>query len=201
MPELIDRFNWVAKPYLELFAPSTCIEQSRILVEVLPQFGAKVQAMQCTLTVDCPALKLMYVAGASAADRARGKAICHNFLEGGSDPHADQIHVAVAAEIAGQPYLVDPTFSQASMPDRGLLIPRGVLAVGPLSAMPAPGKQIDAGLALDDGKRVDATWFITDSRAFERTPAWEPSHLWRLIHRIVREMKWAVSVEARRKTG
>lgn len=202
MPELIDRFNWVARPYLGLFAPATCIEQSRILVEVLPEFGAKAEALECSLKVDCPALRLVYIAGATAQDRARGKAKVDDWIDLGTrGDDADQIHVAVAAEIAGQFFLLDPTFSQASMPDRGLTIPRHVLAVGPLSQRPAPGTMIDAGLVLDGGTHIKASWIMRESRDFERTPAWEPSHLWPLIHRLVREMNWAACVEGRRKAG
>lgn len=201
MPELVDRFNWVAQPYLKRFPLASCIEQSRILVEVLPEFGAKVEAIEATMIVRCGPLNLAYISGADPEERARGKAIAGTFLDRTTPEGEGYGHVVVAAEIAGRPYLLDPTMSQASMPDRDFLIPRGVLAIGPLSQRPAPDCQIEAGFVLDDGKEVTTTWNIKETRNFERTQAWEPSHLWSLIHHIIREMEWAASVETRRKTG
>ena len=201
MPELIDRFNRVARPYLQLFVPATCIEQSRILVEVLPEFGARTEAVATSMMVKCPELNLAYVAGADAEERARGKQLAGEWEDRTTPTGEGYGHVVVAAEIAGQSYLIDATMAQASMPDRGMCIPRFVIAIGPLLQHPGPGSQIDAGLLLDGGRSIDATWVVKDTRNFERTPGWEPSHLWPLIHRIVREMKWAASVDRRRKAG
>jgi len=82
-----------------------------------------------------------------------------------------------------------------------LNIPRTVLPIGPLSQWPKPGCEIVAGLDLDDGKKIDVTWRIRDTRMFEKTEAWEPSHLWNIIGRIVREMKWAATVADRIAKG
>jgi hypothetical protein len=54
---------------------------------------------------------------------------------------------------------------------------------------------IEAGLILNSGINLDVQWTLTGRRDFESTEAWEPSHLWPLIHRIRREMKWAEIVE------
>lgn len=194
MPELIDRFNAVASPYLDLFPAATCIEQSRILIEVLCELGICAEPIETAMKVHCPELNLAYVAGADAEERERGKAVAGEWIDRTTPAHEGYGHLVVAALVNGENFLLDPTMAQASMPEPGMAIPRGVLPIGPLSQWPAPGSQIDAGLDLADGKRIAVTWLIRDTRKFESTPAWEPSHLWPIIHVIVREMKWAAIV-------
>ena len=40
MPAVIDRFAWVARYYLDLLPPATCIEQTRIVMECLTMRAA-----------------------------------------------------------------------------------------------------------------------------------------------------------------
>jgi hypothetical protein len=201
MSELIVRFNAVARPYLNLFPAATCIEQSRILVEVLHALDVESQAIETAMKVHCPELNLAYVTGADAEERARGKAKAGEWVDRTTPEAEGYGHVVVAAVLDGDKFLIEPTLAQASMPDRGLNIPRAVIPIGPLSQWPEPGCQIEAGFDLDDGKKIDVTWLIRDTRMFESTPAWEPSHLWPLIGRIVREMRWAATVADRIAKG
>jgi len=205
MPELIDRFNAVAGPYLCYFPAASCIEQSRILVEVLQALDVKKsEAIETAMKVHCDQLNLAYVTGVDAEERARGKAAAGNWVDRTSpdrEPGKDCGHVVVAAAIDGDNFLIDPTLGQASIPDRGLIIPRCVMPIGPLDAWPEPGCEITAGMDLADGKQIEVTWQVRDTRRFESTEAWEPSHLWALIGRLVREMKWAATVAERIARG
>jgi hypothetical protein len=201
IPELIDRFNAVAGPYLEFFPAASCIEQSRILVEVLHALDVKAEAVGTAMTVLCPALNVAYLTGVNAEERARGKAIAGEWIDrpaSNGTAGEDCGHVVVLALIDDDNFLVDPTIGQASMPERGVVIPRLAMPIGPLAVWPGPGCELVAGLDLDDGKSVEVTWQLRETRAFESTPAWEPSHLWPLIGRLVREMNWEAAVAARR---
>ena len=203
IPELIDRFNAVAGPYLCYFPAASCIEQSRILVEVLQALDVKAEAVGTAMTVLCPALNVAYVTGVTAEERARGKAAAGEWVDRPSrDGKAgeDCGHVVVVAVIDCEHFLIDPTIGQASMPERGVVIPRYAMPIGPLSQRPEPGCELVAGLDLGDGKSIEVTWLLREARTFEATPAWEPSHLWPLIGRVVREMKWAATVAARRRS-
>jgi hypothetical protein len=200
-PELIGRFNTVAGPYLSYFPAASCIEQSRILLEVLRALDVRSEAIETAMKVHCRELNLAYVTGADAEGRARGKAAAGFWIDRTTPEAEGYGHVVVAAAIDGGTFLIDPTIGQASIPDRGLIIPRVVMPVGPLEQWPTPGCEITAGMDLDDGKLIEVTWLIRDTRHFESTEAWEPSHLWALIGRLVREMKWATTVEERIARG
>jgi hypothetical protein len=86
---------------------------------------------------------------------------------------------------------------QASVPEQGLRIEPAVLSAGPLKRAFEPGTVLEAGLALDSGLNIMARWHATGTELYKATPAWEPSHLWNLIHRIQREMRRAESVDRR----
>ena len=199
--ELIDRFNRVAQPYLQVFKPNTCIEQTRILAECLREFGVPVEPIETTLFVHCPKLNLAYVSGATAEERARGKAVAGCWIDCTTTEGEGYGHVLAVAEIGSQFYLIDPTLAQASQPNHGPVIPVCCVQIGPVARRPEPCCQIEAGFELNDGNEIAVLWRLNGTRRFEQTPAWEPSHLWPLIHRIVREMKWAATVETRRKAG
>ena len=204
MAELLDRLSAVARPYLDIFPAATCIEQSRIVVEVLKRLDvANARAIETTLSVHCPELKFLYLAGATAEDRARGKRAVggNNWIDHTTPEHEGHGHVVVLAYVEEGRYLIDATLAQASAPDRGMTIPRCVIPVGPLCEWPETGGQIVAGFDMEDGKKVEITWTFRDTRMFESTEAWEPSHLWNIINRIAREMKWAAVGERTKVNG
>jgi hypothetical protein len=89
---------------------------------------------------------------------------------------------------------------QASVPEQGLRIEPAVLSAGPLNKAFEPGTVLEAGLVLDSGIPIMARWHATGTELYKATPAWEPSHLCRLIHRIQREMRWAAGTDAKRRS-
>ncbi len=193
MKELIDRFLMCWKPFASLFPANSCIEQTRILYECLHE-DVLVNPVETRLVVRCGDLSLAYMAGSTAAEREQ--ALANKPAGEVIDMHRpgspDMGHVVA---IVGGAWLVDLTLSQASMPERGLTIERQGIAAGPLAWTPDAGSVIEAGLVLNSGFNIDVQWMLTGRRDFEQTPAWEPSHLWPLIHRLRREMKWAEVVD------
>lgn len=189
MKALIDRFlpHWMR--FQHLFPAISCIEQTRILYECLRD-QVPVKPVETRLIVRCDELSLAYIGGSTAAQRA--ETFRHKPADEIVDRHtpgaADVGHVVA---IVGGAWLVDLTLAQAAMPEKGLAIERQGLAVGPLPTSPEEGSQIEAGVILNSGIELKIEWTLTGRRDFERTEAWEPSHLWPLIHRIRREMKWA----------
>lgn len=193
MKDVIDRFLWCWHGYAELFPANSCIEATRIFLECMPE-EARVETVETRLVVLCDQLKLAYVGGSTEAERAQ--AFANKPADEIIDMHTpgrDDVGHVVA--IVDGLWLVDLTVSQAAMPEKGLVIERTGLAVGPLPQPPEEGTEIVAGVTLDTGLNLDITWTLTGRRDFERTEAWEPSHLWPLIHRIRREILWTQAVE------
>lgn len=188
MPELIARFDRVARKYLDCFAPNTCFEQVRILIECLRAFRVAADPVSCGLVVECREFDLAYVSGLTPELMAQAKATSKLWTDL-AHPNGHQYGYLVAdADLGGNHYLLDLTLFQAN--HRGLRIPRETVAV-PVGRRINPGMDISAGMRLDNGTELNVRWIVSDSRAFEEVPGWEPSHLWPLIHRIVREMKAA----------
>ncbi len=199
MKDTIDNFCWNAEPYLTgIRSVSTCIEQCRLLLECLRRFGVEVQVVQSILIVECKALRLAYISGGGATERAL--CVRKGRIEQATSEHEGRGHVIAFVRESGRLYIIDPSISQASMPDYGMVIPDELFVHGPLKTSPQVGSEIFAGLTLAGGLALEARWIITASRAFESTPAWEPSHLRPLINSIVREMR-ATDRKVKRKRG
>src|SRR5215472_12447666 len=133
MPAVIDRFARVARYYLDLLPPATCIEQTRIVMECLTDAGCEVRPVECILEVLCPELNLGYLAGAGPGVIARARAAgCHitppTWNHSGGNPRTAHL-VAFVVEPGAGSYVVETTMHQASVPEQGLRIEPAVLSI------------------------------------------------------------------------
>jgi len=185
--EVLDLFERQARPWLNVFEKNTCIEQTRVLIECLKAFGVRARPVGAKLHVVCPARGMQFVTGIAAEEAARGKKIAKSWIE--RKPPDNKHHVVALVE---DHILVDLTVAQASSPESNFLIePRMLAAPSPEPIVIAPDShwRIKANAALDDGTKFTIEWILTADEDWLDTLAWEPSHLWPLIHRIVHEMR------------
>lgn len=132
---------------------------------------------------------------ASPEDRARGKDAAKEWVDTTAKGYDG--HVVAVVDDGTEAFIVDSTLAQATRPDRGLVIPACIMKVGPCPRRAEPGCQLEASFLLDDDTDLKVTYVFKETRDFESAPGWEPSHLWPIIHRIVREMRWAQTIERR----
>ena len=194
----LDAFEAAARPYLEPFPLATCIEQTRILRDCLAHFGVTLTPVSTTLQVTCHDLDLTFLAGLSDEQRTHVQATAHNFVRRSTSDGSEGYNGHVVGVIDGE-FLVDPTLSQASAPDRGLVIPREFVRLPLGGRRITPGKTIlDVTFRLDNvflpfntepGLSIEVKWITRTDTSFTGHPAWEPSHLKPLINRIILDMQ------------
>ena len=189
---LLDLYETCARPWLnQIFKPNTCIEQTRVLLEVIQRFGVRAEAVGTKLIVKCEAREYCFISGLDADELHSAMNTAKRFILHGNDHDATLNRRHVCA-LVDQRFLADSTLHQASSEQFGVKIPAAITVIGPL-AFPsdhrATGSDVTAEYALDDGARLAARWITTPDRDWLDDPAWEPSHLWRLIDRIERDMR------------
>jgi hypothetical protein len=184
--EVLEHYERIARPWLnQIFKPQTCIEQTRLLIEVLARWGINAWAMGAVLTVTYPAAKYIYISGCTKqqGDQIRGSTADYRERPSSDGTVYDLPHVVAIVENS---ILVDMTIAQASFADKDLVIDPVALVVAlPRPVYPAsllPDLTIAGELA--GGTEFEARWVGVADRSFERYPAWDPSHLLPLIDRI-----------------
>ena len=186
---LLNLYTQVARPYLDVFPPATCIEQTRVLVEVLRRFNISADGLGVKLVVTYPAGDYQFVSGLDTEDRERGRAVAKAWLER-PNSNGEVIGGRHVVALVERLWMIDSTLHQASQPSFGLSIPADVYTI-PFDAPLADDHWpvIDAKYTLDEGDEFSVQWIATPTREWEKSDAWEPSHLWPAIDRIEAEMR------------
>jgi hypothetical protein len=185
--QALDRFERHARPWLNYLPLNSCIEQARILIECLKPFDIPARAVGAKLHVRCDAKGCLFVAGIDQRDYDRGHAIVPNWIE--RSPFTGALHVMTLVE---ERILVELTLAQVSAPEFGLDIERCMLKIpskDPFVISQTNHPRVEAELILDDGTPINAIWDLIPGEDWTDTPAWEPSHLWPMIHRIIHDMR------------
>ena len=190
--KILAAYRAIARPFIDrIFEPSTCIEQSRVLIEVLKRFGIAAEPISTKMVVTCTAKDYQFVTGLDPEEEERGKQICKSFVQKHQNNPIprDWIvrHVVVLVE---RRFWVDSTLYQASTPRFNFDLDPDVIVL-PLGE-PLPPEylpDLEAGYVADDGTEFTVRWIAVNDFAWQRDDGWEPSHLWPLIDRIERDMR------------
>lgn len=189
LPALIEHYQAAFRPFVDLFPVNSCIEQTRMLKECLGSFGVEVVAQDTVFKAELPRLKACFVCGLEKQERERASRGALNWRDEVTEETAGVGHVVGIARRGGEQFLVDPTVSQAERMAEGLRIERDILTAQ-LPEFPAQGSIIEMSIITGGDEILDVSWWFSGRRMFEATPAWEPSHLWRVIARIKARIQW-----------
>lgn len=185
----------VARPVLDkCFKPSTCIEQSRVLIEVLARFNIEAEALGTKLLVACKEKQYQFLSGLDDEELQRAKLKASSY-EVRADSFSSEWgrHVVV---IVDKMILVDSTLAQASSQEHGFHLNADLYTVQFPHVLPedeVPDLEIEC--SGDDGTKFSVRWVGTDDSDWEQTEAWEPSHLWPLIDLIEMKMRRRLQVQ------
>ena len=190
---LIHAFAMVARPViLEYFPPRSCITSTRIAIECLKAFGIEARPVPCEFYLHIPSLKLLYMSGVSAEDKARHRATANELIElktvDGSEGWPG--HLVAVADL----FWIDASFDQAFFAFREA----GKLDVGAepsqinvLELPNTPGPEFDLSERgeTEDGHEVKIRYLSTGNDSFLKCQAWDTDDLQIPIFRIIRRMK------------
>ena len=189
LEHLLALYEASAREWLDrAFTPRTCIEQTRVLVEVMKRFGIAGDGLGVKLIVKGE--EHCYLSGLDAAELEQAKRTARSFA-GAPDPNgrADRHVVALLTAPDGSRYVVDSTLHQAEQ-DAPWRIPAQLWAL-PLEADTRPQhcSIIAEFVDPENNQRLTVEWHGTPDREWESAPGWEPSHLWELINAIEHRMR------------
>jgi hypothetical protein len=194
---LLGLYEAVARRYLNYLEPNTCVEQTRILIEVLRKFGVEAEAFGVVLVVKCPSKGFQFVAGMDEKEAAEGrKKVTASWIEKTNSDGLTYPGRHVVA-LVNRSILVDATVSQASNTEFDFHLDRQILVV-PFPKPLLPGRHVDALIqaATEDGCQFTIEYLSRPERDWEKDDGWEPSHLWKLIDRIAEEMLQRIAEDA-----
>jgi len=190
--KLLDLYEQTARALLNrLFKPDTCIEQTRVLLEVMRRFDVRADALGCKLHVVCDAKQFQFITGVDREEIERGRSIAKRFIERKAAREDQEQYKRHVVALLDDRFIVDSTMHQASSTEFGVIIAPVIVTLGPLAPRSAPDScwDMEAVCTLDDGLELKARWITTTDRDWLDAPGWEPSHLWPLIDRIERDMR------------
>ena len=184
----LDLFEEVARKYLAAFDRNTCIEQTRILIEVLRRFDIQAEPLATKLHLLCKDKDFQYFMSGDERDRQNAMKLARGFIQRRNDA-GDVLGYHTVALVERRVF-VDLTLAQCESPEFGFQLDPQMLVV----PFPHPLKEgclADIGCSgvSSNGVPFDVRWISVPDRGWERTEAWEPSHLWPLIGLIVQEMR------------
>lgn len=178
--EIVQCYAETARPViLQFFPRNSCVASCRITMEVLRRFGIRGQVVPVSMIVEAKAFELAFVTGGvDLKNRAHEVRSSRNGWEG---------HCIV---IAGG-YLIDPSFDQCDMSDRGVAVPLYIL-VSPFASRIKPRSfQAELKLVTDSGVTLDVRYVPLSDWSFLGAPAWETDHIEPAIRMITEKMRRA----------
>jgi hypothetical protein len=180
--DIVRRYASVARPViLEFFPPNSCIAASRITIEVLRRFGIKAQAVPVSMVVQSKSRDLAFVSGLDMKGRA------HQIR-----PASKNAWNGHCIAIAGG-HLIDASFDQCDMADRGVHIPPYILTVRIGDKVRLNSFHAVLEMITDDGEALEVQYFPLNDWSFLQSPAWETDHLQPAIQLICARMSEPVS--------
>lgn len=185
----LELFESVARPALNEFSRNTCIEQSRILIEVLARFGIAAEPLATKYHVVCAQCECQFFSSGDPVDRKNAQALTKGLRYRHSD-RPDEVFGYHTVVLVERRLVADPTFAQAHMPEFGFHLKPELVVIplpGPLEPDTLP--DIDIEGLNDDNVPFTARWIGVPDNDWEGTPAWEPSHLWGLIDILEAHMR------------
>lgn len=180
---ILDRFEHCARGLLNLLNRNTCIEQTRILVEVLHRFGVAAEPIGTKLHVVCDACQFQFVSGVDERDlaNARGMGLDLHYRPGDAGSHT--------VALVERRWLVDLTVSQAAAEEYGFRLTPELCCIDMRTEIPAGDlPHVKANAVSDNDTPFSIQWIGVPIRDWESTEAWEPSHLWGIIDTIEARM-------------
>lgn len=191
--ELLDLYEQCARPYLDaIFQPATCIEQTRVLLEVMGRFGVEAKSTGVVLLMKCPAKEIQYATGLDAEELWQARRVVKAPITDRANNRGEVCGGRhVVALVDHGKFLVDPTWYQASIPEVDFYLEPEILVV------PVPEPMEDLGtvkmeIMNDDGLSFQLEYYGRPERDWEHDEGWEPSHLMELIGFIERDMRAAL---------
>lgn len=183
--EALELFEQAARPWLDMcFARNTCMEQSRVLVEVLKRFGIAAEPLATKLHVVCAAREFQFFSSGDPADHEKARRLPKGYRRNPSDRPDDEWGYHTVALVERR-ILADMTFAQAESEEFDFRLKPQMVTVPFPSPVP-PGELPDVYVSGESTNGVPFTvrWMGVADRDWEDKPAWEPSHLWKLIDDI-----------------
>jgi hypothetical protein len=181
--ELLEIYERVARPHLDkIFKPTTCTEQTRVLIEVLARFGVEAQPLGVKLCVTYEAGGFQFLSGLDPEERERARTTCRGYVER-PNSEGNIVHGRHVVAVVERHVLVDSTLHQASAPEYGLTLKPMLIVLPFEKRIGGEGLTpcLDARFELDNGEKLDVRWIGTPDRGWVDDDGWEPSHLWPLI--------------------
>ena len=185
----LELFERVARKPLDTLDANTCIEQSRILIEVLRRFGIAAEPLSTKFFLVCKQCEFQFFSSGDPVDHENAKRVAKGYeYRNNHRPDADfGYHIVVLVE---RRLVVDLTTAQASVPDYGFILrPEMVILPLPKRVGEDMLPDIEVEAHNDDGIPFTARWIGVRDESFRSTPAWEPSHLWPLIDIFEAQMR------------
>lgn len=193
----LELFEYCARPFLAGFGKNTCIEQVRILSEVLKRLGISTEPMACKLHVSVPSHDFQFFASGDPRDYENAKKLAHRFVSRRN--RQDEILGYHTVALVERRIFVDLTLAQVSNEEFRFILDPCMVSFAVTEPFDPPFFDISADATTNTGTPFTVHWIGVEDRSFEKTPAWEPSHLWKLIDMIEQGVwnEWL----ARRKAG
>jgi hypothetical protein len=138
-------------------------------MECLARYGVDARAQNTIFKCCCPSIALTYIAGAD--DRVKRRYLTKAKELKIGTPYGLQGFAGHVVVIAGG-WLLDPTFDQASVPNRGLVIPAQVLALPLEPQCDLTRIHVTGNVVLANGLQLDVEYASLPDRGFMKTPAW-----------------------------
>lgn len=187
--EALALFEAVALPVLgRAFALNTCIEQTRILIDVLAGFGIAAEPLATKLHLVCEEKGFQFFISGDDADLRSARRNPTGFrARPNREGETLGYHTVALVE---RRLMVDLTLAQASAPEYAFHIEPQMVMVDFHEQLP-PDHLPDVKMsgATDDGIEFTVRWIGVPARDWESAPGWEPSHLVNLIGGLQFAMK------------
>lgn len=183
-------FENLAQPILACFPNrNSCVEQTRVVVEVMRAFKLKAVPKPVKLMVKAPGYA--YVSGLDAEERGRAQATAGEFIEKSPMDGGFPGHLCAVVE---RRWMIDTTLDQASCPAKGVEIPP-VIMVYPLAREINPDDiALDARMENDAGLALEVRYLPLHDHSFLTSEAWEKDHLLPAIGAICHRMRQAAGL-------
>jgi hypothetical protein len=196
--DALELFERVSRPALNQFSRASCIEQTRILIEVLARFGVAAEPVSTKFHLVCEKRKFQFFASGDPGDYELARRLCPGIISRANDVgERTGYHVVALVE---RRILADLTTAQAQSPEFNFWLRPWLVAL-PFPEPVPEGELFDVRVNGETDNHVPFTarWIAVPDRSFEATPAWEPSHLWPLIDIFEAHMR--LELVKRRRTA
>lgn len=185
---IIQAYASVARPILlRYLTRRSCIASAHVAHLSLKAFGVSVRTVPVHLQFSIPALEVAYIAGITASEKERSKAVSRDWVEL-DEGTAWNGHVVLNFRNRS---LIDPSFDQAfaAIAAGGVPIPANPLTL----VLPLEGHSLTPGVRARYSLRMDppedhmceVLYIVTDDNSYRDTPAWQDEAIPFIVDHVV----------------